>query len=273
MFLTRNRNIKGTKYFGPYTDVRAVRNIIDHLRRIFKIRDCRGTEPGKGPKPPCLNYHIRLCDAPCTNNITQSEYNDNIKHIRDFLKGRDRTIINELKKNMAEHSSAMRFEEAAATREKIENIKILHENQRIVFDSTDTWDFIAAKRDMDIASISLFNYRAGALALVNNFIINNKSRLEDHQILSGFINQYYENINSIPSKIYIPSDLEDSEVIEEWFSVKKDRKVRIKVAKTGEKKKIMDMVIRNAGLYLKKKKFEKSTGHSEGYSGLIRSER
>jgi len=270
VFLTRNKNTKEAKYFGPYTDVKAVKNTIEYLRSIFKIRDCRGVKPGKSTKPPCLNYHIKLCSAPCTGNISQSDYRKNIEHIRDFLKGRDRTIIDELKKNMASCCADTRFEEAAEIREKIKSIKILHENQRIIFDSMDTWDFIAIKREIETASISLFTYRAGALALVNNFIIENRGRLEGCQILSGFINQYYEDINSIPSKIYVPVSLEDSEIIEEWFSIEKGRKVRIKIPKTGGKKKIMEMVIRNAALYLKKKKFEKSTGHSQGYSGLLR---
>lgn len=270
VFLTRNRNNKEAKYFGPYTDVKAVKNTIEYLRSIFKIRDCRGIKPGKSVKSPCLNYHIKLCSAPCTGNISQSDYKKNIEHIRDLLKGRDRTIIKELKKSMADCCADMRFEEAAEIREKIESIKILHKNQQIIFDSMDTWDFIAIKREIETASISLFTYRAGALALVNNFIMENRGQLGVCQILSGFINQYYENINSIPSKIYVPMDLEDSEIIEEWFSIEKGRKVRIKIPKTGGKKKIMKMVIRNAALYLKKKKFEKATGHSQGYSGLLR---
>lgn len=270
VFLTRNRNIKETKYFGPYTDVRAAKNTIEYLRSIFKIRDCRGVKPGKSMEPPCLNYHIKLCSAPCTGNISQSEYKKNIEHVRNFLKGRDRTIISELKKKMASCSAGMRFEEAAEIREKIESIKTLHEDQRIIFDSRDTWDFIAIKREKEIASISLFIYRSGMLALVNNFIMENRGLLEECQILSGFINQYYENINSIPSKIYVHESLEDSDIIQKWFSSEKGRKVEIKIPKTGGKKKIMDMVIKNAALYLKKKKFERSTGRSEGYSELIR---
>lgn len=270
VFLTRNRNIKETKYFGPYTDVRAAKNTIEYLRGIFKIRDCRGVKPGKSMDPPCLNYHIKLCSAPCTGNISQLEYKKNIEYVRNFLKGRDRTIINELKKKMAGCSAGMRFEEAAEIREKIENIKTLHEDQRIIFNSRDTWDFIAIKRKKRTASISLFIYRSGILALVNNFIIENRGLLEKYQILSGFINQYYENINSIPSKIYVHESLEDSDIIQKWFSSEKGRKVGIKIPKTGEKKKIMDMVIKNAALYLKKKEFERSTGHSEGYNELVR---
>ena len=270
VFLTRNRNNREAKYFGPYTDVKALKSTIKYIRSIFKIRDCRGVKPGKSIKPPCLNYHIKLCSAPCIGNISQSEYKKNIEQIRDFLKGRDRTIINELKKNMASCSVDMRFEEAAEIKKKIESIKILHENQQIIFNSMDTWDFIAIKKEIETASISLFTYRSGTLALVNNFIMENRGRLEECQVLSGFINQYYENINNIPSKIYVPVSLEDSEIIEEWFSIEKEKKVRIKIPKTGGKKKIMEMVIRNAALYLKKKKFEKSTGHSQGYSGLLR---
>ncbi len=117
---------------------------------------------------------------------------------------------------------------------------------------------------------ALFTYRGGALALVNNFIIENEARLKDDEMLSGFIIRYYENINSIPSKIYVPEELEDKMILIEWFRNEKERKVKILVPKMGEKRKIMDMVSKNTELYLEKKKFEKSSGHSQAYSDLLR---
>ncbi|MEE8324648.1 MAG: excinuclease ABC subunit UvrC [Candidatus Humimicrobiaceae bacterium] len=270
VFLTRNRYIKKAKYFGPYTDAGAARNTLEYIRKIFQVRDCRKVKPGKTTSPPCLNYHIRLCNAPCIGNVSLEEYGKNIEYIKTFLKGRDNTILRELDKQMKEFSRNMKFEEALEIKEKIDNIKKLHERQRIIFDSEDTWDFIGVKSDKKTTALALFTYRGGALALVNNFIIENEARLKDDEMLSGFILRYYENINSIPSKIYIPEELEDKMILVEWFRNEKERKVKILVPKMGEKRKIMDMVSKNTELYLEKKKFEKSSGHSQAYSDLLR---
>ncbi len=270
VFLTRNRNIKKAKYFGPYTDAGAARSTLEYIRKIFQVRDCRKVKPGKTTSPPCLNYHIRLCNAPCIGNVSMEEYGKNIEYIKTFLKGRDNTILRKLDKQMKEFSGNMKFEEALEIKEKIDNINKLHERQRIIFDSEDTWDFIGVKSDKKTTALGLFTYRGGALALVNNFIIENEARLKDDEILSGFIIRYYENINSIPSKIYVPEELEDKMILIEWFRNEKERKVKILVPKMGEKRKIMDMVSKNTELYLEKKKFEKSSGHSQAYSDLLR---
>jgi excinuclease ABC subunit C len=270
VFLTRNRNIKKAKYFGPYTDAGAARNTLEYIRKIFQVRDCRKVKPGKTTSPPCLNYHIRLCNAPCIGNVSMEEYGKNIEYIKTFLKGRDNTILRKLDKQMKEFSGNMKFEEALEIKEKIDNINKLHERQRIIFDSEDTWDFIGVKSDKKTTALALFTYRGGALALVNNFIIENEARLKDDEMLSGFIIRYYENINSIPSKIYVPEELVDKMILVEWFRNEKERKVKILVPKMGEKRKIMDMVSKNTELYLEKKKFEKSSGHSQAYSDLLR---
>ena len=270
VFLTRNRNIRKAKYFGPYTDVRAARNTLEYIRKIFQVRDCRKVKPGKTTNPPCLNYHIGLCNAPCIGNVSMEEYGKNIEYIKAFLRGKDNTILLKLDRQMKEFSSNMKFEEALKIKEKIDSINKLHERQRIIFDSEDTWDFIGVRSDEKTTALGLFTYRGGALALVNNFIIENEARLKDDEVLSGFIIRYYENINNIPSKIYVPEELEDKTILVEWFRNEKRRRVKLLVPKMGEKRKIMDMVSKNTVLYLEKKKFEKSSGHSQAYSDLLR---
>ena len=270
VFLTRNKNIRKAKYFGPYTDARAARNTLEYIRKIFQVRDCRKVKPGKITNSPCLNYHIGLCNAPCIGSVSREEYRKNIEYIKTFLKGNDNTILSKLDKQMKELSRNMNFEEALKIKEKIDGIKKLHERQRIIFDSEDAWDFIGVKSDEKISALGLFTYREGTLALINNFIIENEAQLKSNETLSGFIMQYYENINNIPSKIYVPEELEDKNILEEWFFDDKERKIKILVPKKGEKRKIMDMVAKNTELYLEKKKFEKSSGHSQAYSDLLR---
>ena len=270
VFLTRDRNNKGAKYFGPYTDAGAVRKTLEYLRRIFPVRDCRKARPGKSTNMPCLNYHIKLCPAPCDGNVSQEEYRKNIDFIMLFLKGKDRTIIDWLKAKMEQYSKNREFEKAAELRNKIENINKLHKDQKIFFTAESTWDFISTARDADDAVISLFTYRSGVLAVVSNFTINNTRYFNDEEILSSFIENYYSNINDIPSKIFCPFEIKNTELISKWLTEKKGGKIEICVSKIGEKKKIMEMAVRNSKLYLEKKKFEKNTGHSKIYKNFVK---
>ncbi len=263
VFLTRNRKIKKAKYFGPYTDVKTVRKTLEYLRRIFKFRDCRKARPGKNIKNPCLNHHIEFCSAPCINNISEEAYRNNIDYIKLFLKGSEKTIANQLRSRMGILAKNQEFEKAAELKKQIDGLMNLHQDQKIFYDSEDMWDFIAYAKEKDYTVVSLFTYRTGTLAFINNFIIKNTRYMDDNEILSGFLKKYYGEINNIPSMIYIPETIEDMELLSTFFSGTKNKKVEVKTPIMGEKKKIMEMVARNSRLYLERKKFEKDTGHSE----------
>ncbi|GAG97340.1 unnamed protein product, partial [marine sediment metagenome] len=178
--------------------------------------------------------------------------------------------IDRLKAKMEQYSKNREFEKAAELKNKIEDINKLHKDQKIFFTDESTWDFISTARDADDAVISLFTYRSGVMAVVNNFIINNTRYFKDDEILSGFIENYYSNINNIPSKIFCPFEIENTELISKWLTEKKGRNIEIRVPKIGEKKKIMEMVVRNSRLYLEKKRFEKSTGMSQVYKNFVK---
>ena len=268
VFLTRDKNMKDARYFGPYTDARAVRKTLEYLRKIFQVRDCRKTSPGKGINTPCLNYHIKLCPAPCIKNISPELYRKNIDFVILFLKGKDRTIIEKLKIKMDNYSKIKEFEKAAEFKNKIDDINKLYREQKIFFPGGSKWDFISIARNTDDSAISLFTYRSGMLAVINNFIVNNTGHLEDEEILSGFIEKYYADIDDIPSKIFCPINMANAVLISEWLGKIKNIKIEIIVPKIGEKKKIMEMVIRNSKLYLEKKKFEKDTGPGSVYKDL-----
>jgi excinuclease ABC subunit C len=151
VLITRNRGIKGAKYFGPYTNVQSLRTIVEYLNKIFKIRDCRGSRPGKVKDKPCLNYHIELCSGPCVKLISSEQYRRNIETIISLLKGKDKKIIRSLKAQMEKCAREKEFEKALLLREKIEAIHELYGTQRIFLQSENAKDFIALYRDADIA--------------------------------------------------------------------------------------------------------------------------
>ncbi len=268
VFLTRDRGISGTRYFGPYTDAQAVRKTIEYLRKIFQIRDCKKTRPGKGINIPCLNYYIKLCTAPCMGNVSPEEYRKNIDLIILFLRGKDRTVIDKLNSEMEHYSENREFEKAAEIKDKIDSINKLYKSQKIFFTDESKWDFISAARDVDDAVISLFTYRSGTLAVISNFTINNTRYTGQGEILSAFIREYYANMDDVPHKIFCPVEMESKELISKWLSKKAGRKIEVLIPRIGEKKRIMEMVVRNSVLYLEKKKFEKDIGQSKIYQDL-----
>lgn len=268
VFLTRDRTIPGARYFGPYTDVRAVRKTIEHLRKIFRVRDCKKVHPGKGRKVPCLNYHINLCTAPCISNIKPEEYRKDIELIILFLRGKDRTVIDRLNSEMKYYSEKKEFENAAEARNKIESINTLYRNQKIYFTGGSKWDFISCTQDINSAVISLFTYRAGTLAVISNFTIENTRYIKKEEIISSFLREYYTDMDDIPDRIFCPVSVQNAELISGWLSEKRGRKIELSIPKIGEKKKIMEMVIRNADLYLEKKKFEKDVAGNVIYEDL-----
>ncbi len=270
VFITRDKNIKGAEYFGPYTNAAAVRKTLKYLRRIFKVRDCSKSTPGKGSKIPCLNYYINLCQAPCIGNILKEEYRKNIEYIKLFLTGKDRTIVDRLKMKMEKCSEKKEFEKAAEFKKKIDDISRLYSEQKVFFPGDMKWDFVSISRGEEEGIISMFTYRDGALSIINNFTIYNIEYLDDQEIIAGFIERYYSGMNDIPSKLYCSLKLDDEDLLSRWLTEKKGKKVEIAVPKAGEKKKIMEMVTRNSKLYLEKKKFEKGTGHSEFYKEFMK---
>ena len=272
VFITRNRNIKGAKYFGPYINVKKIKESLELLRKIFQVRDCKKPAAGKIKNMVCLNYHIELCSAPCAGKIPEESYRKNIEYIKLFLKGRDKKIIGELKKEMQQYAKLEKFEEAQKIKDRLDAINALYSGQKIFFDMSGSWDVLSYAKDEkeNMAAISVFNYKEGELASINNFIISNTKYISGPGIISGFIKMFYSGIDNISQRIFVPCEIEDMEAITSWFKEIKGKKIEFKVPHQGEKKEIIGMAAKNAALYLEKKKFEKSSGYSRVFKELTK---
>ncbi|MCX6384518.1 MAG: excinuclease ABC subunit UvrC, partial [Actinobacteria bacterium] len=269
LIITRNRNIRGAKYFGPYTNVHALREIAEYLRKIFMLRDCRKSKPGKQGNKPCLNFHIKLCSGPCIGKISRSEYKKNIEYIILFLKGKDKNIVKSLTDEMNKFAANLDYEKAAEIKNRIERIGEIYIGQKIYISGESAWDFIGIVKDEDMAAAGIFMYRQGELAGFNNITITNFGTENIEDIMSDFLIKYYENINNMPSIIYIPFKIEDIDMLTKYFKKTKDKKIEIKVPKTGENRSIMDMALKNCSLFLEKKKFEKESNFSKVFDDAM----
>ncbi|MCL5771289.1 MAG: excinuclease ABC subunit UvrC [Actinobacteria bacterium] len=269
VIITRNKKINGAKYFGPYTNVQALREAVKYLKKIFMVRDCEKSKPGKQGNKPCLNYHIGLCSGPCIDKISKEEYKKNIEYIILFLKGKDKNIIKNLTDDMNKFAANLNYEKAAEIKNKIQLINEIYNGQKIFISSENSWDFIGIAKGEDIAAASVFMYRQGELAGFNNVIITSFGTENEEEILSDFLVRYYENINNMPSIIYIPFEIKDIDMITNYFQKIKDKKTEIKVPKTSENKKIMDLTLKNCRLFFEKKKFEKQANFSKVFHDIM----
>ena len=255
VFMTRRVVNDGSKYFGPYANPGSAKEMIDFIKGKYKIRQCRTL---KERTRPCLNYHIGRCLAPCMGYVTKEEYGKQVKEIIDLLDGKIDKIIKELKEQMKEASDKLDYEKAAMIRDKINAIERVSEKQKVSNISENSIDVIGiAKSELQVC-IEIFFVRGSKMIGREHYFYQDLKDMDDKEILSGFIKQYYLDNPNIPSKIMIREEIEDKDVIEDWLSTTLGKKVEIKSPKRGEKLRFVEMAENNAKVTLENKEKDKS---------------
>lgn len=243
------------KYFGPYTSAGAVRDTIDLLHKLYHIRSCNRSLPRDiGKERPCLNYHIKQCDAPCQGYISQEEYGKAVAEVVRFLNGNFDGILKELEQKMQEASDALEFEKAIEYRELLNSVKKISQKQKITDSRGEDRDILAAATSGEDAVVQVFFIRGGRLIGRDHFYLRIVKGEKIGNILDSFIKQYYGGTPFIPGELMVQEELEDVALIEEWLSVKRGGKVTIHVPKKGTKEKLVELAANNAQLVLSKDK-------------------
>ena len=255
IFITRRLIKDGSKYFGPYANPGAAKEMIDFIKSKYKIRQCKTL---KKRERPCLNYHINKCLAPCMGNVDKEKYKKQIDEIIDLLEGKTNKIIKELEKQMNEASKKLDFEKAAELRDRIQSIERVSTKQKVSNISENNIDVIGiAKSELEIC-IEIFFVRGSKMIGREHYFYKDLKDMEDKEILSGFIKQYYLENPNIPNKIMIRDEIEDKIAIETWLSTELGKKVEIKTPKKGEKLRFVEMAENNAKVTLENKEKDKS---------------
>ena len=240
-----------SKYFGPYTSAGAVKDTIDLIHKLYKIRTCSRSLPKDiGKDRPCLNYHIKQCDAPCQGYIDREAYAENVSQALEFLNGRYDNIFRLLEDRMLAASDAMDFEKAIEYRELLGSVKKVAQKQKITSSSTEDRDIIAMAKDDQDAVVQVFFVREGKLIGRDHFRVAVATAENNAQILTSFVKQFYAGTPFLPKELWVQEELEDSEVIGRWLSTRKGQKVRIVVPKKGEKERLVELAEKNAVLVL-----------------------
>lgn len=244
-----------SKYFGPYTSAGAVKDTIDLIHKLYKIRTCNRNLPKDiGLYRPCLNYHIKQCDAPCQGYINQDEYAKSLGMALEFLNGHYEPVINNLEARMMAASDEMDFEKAIEYRELLTSVKQVAQKQKITSSSMEDRDIIALSKDERDAVVQVFFVREGKLIGREHFHVMIAMAENNSQILTSFIKQFYAGTPFVPRELWVQAELEESEVISEWLTAKRGQKVRIIVPQKGEKERLVELAQKNAALVLSQDK-------------------
>ena len=255
VIFTRRIVNDGAKYFGPYANPGAAKEMINFIKDKYKIRQCRNF---KSTTRPCLNYHIKKCLAPCMGYVTSEDYKKQIDEIIDLLEGKTDKIIKELNKQMEEASKELDFEKAAELRDRKNAIERVSSKQKVSNISENNIDVIGLFRSELEVCIEIFFVRGSKMIGREHYFFNDLKDMDNSEILTGFIKQYFLDNPNIPNKIMLREELQEKTIIEDWLSTVSEKKVELKSPKKGEKLRFVEMAENNAKVTLENKEKDKS---------------
>ena len=247
VFITRRVMHDGARYFGPYTNVTALRDSLKLLRRLFPLRTCRVM-----PERPCLEYHIKRCLAPCVGKVSQEDYGAMIRAVLLFLEGRTDDVERALEQRMQHAAQAYHFEIAARLRDQLAAVRAATQRQNIVTGAGDQ-DAIGMARSSVGVCVQIFFIRSGKMIGREHFLLRGSEEESDVDVLRAFLEQYYNQATFVPREVLLPQVLADAdrEVIQNWLSEKKGGgRVVLLTPQRGTKRDLIVMATGNAEKFL-----------------------
>lgn len=240
-----------SRYFGPYTSPSTAKSAIEMAQKIYHIRTCSRVLPrDEGKMRPCLNYHIKQCEAPCQGLISKEEYQQNFKKAIRLLEGDYREVIQVLREKMEKAAANMEFEDAAGYRDMMESVKKVEIRQKITdFGGVDR-DIIALALANQEAVVQVFFVREGKLIGRDHFHLNGVEGEEPEEVLQSFVKQFYAGTPFIPREVMVEYELQDAGLIEEWLTGRRGGRVRVLMPKKGQKERLMELAHKNAAMVL-----------------------
>lgn len=236
----------GAKYFGTYVKASAVRESLEFIRRLFPIRTCRRNITEDKKQRPCLYYHIGLCSAPCSGNISKSDYDVLVRDACAFLEGRQEEVIKKLEEEMYRYADELKFEKAAAIRDRIRSLNEILKKQAVYSTKAEERDVIGLYFDDWNCAVSVLSIRSGRLVGKRSFVLEGMGASTHGAVMDSFLIQYYDANPEIPKEIAVQYEPESAEALAEILSRKRGSKVTLLVPKRGVKAELVDMAEQNA---------------------------
>ena len=249
--LTRRLEDDGSRYFGPFTDVKAVRQGIRLLRGAFRLRSCPGDEPGRLKNRECLDYQIGICAAPCTARINTEEYRSLVNELLICLSGQSQDVIDRLKEKMQTASGQREYERCSRLRDRVAAIESALRRQRVFVLRDYDSDVFGLARHADVAAAVVLKVREGKVLGKDTLVLEGVAARTDEEVVSFVMSQYYLNASVIPKVILLPVSLRDEEsVVKRWLSERAAREVALRTPQRGEGAALQKMARDNALLAL-----------------------
>lgn len=253
VMITRNLVRDGSRYFGPYPDVSAVKETVSLLRKLFPFRTC----PDKTLAPrgrPCLNGQIKNCLAPCTGGVSPGDYREMIEQLLLFLEGKTREVEKRLTAQMEEAAAAWDFERAARLRNQLAALKKFREQQRVARAAGRDEDVLALGAFLDEVCVLLFRVRGGKLVAEEHYFLTGTEEMQPGEILASFMKHYYHAGREIPAVIFVSAPLPEAELLAAWLSRERGGKVEICHPRRGRGRELLRLALENATLYAQRRK-------------------
>ena len=270
--ITRGERKRGVRYFGPYGNVKAIRETLDLLIKSFPLRTCSNVKFNEHEKmgKPCLLFHIDKCSGPCVEKITEKEYNNLVSDLLGFLDGNSKKIVDDLRNEMSIFSEKQEFENAGRARDKILNIERVLERQQMVLKETENIDIFGFFGDEIEASVQVFYVRHGRVVGRKGFIVDRIAGIKNSELVRHLLVDHYASDppRGVPSQIMAEVSPVDIQLLETWLTIERNSAVEIRVPKRGEKKSLLETVISNANEEFIRHRLKRATDHNSRSKAL-----
>lgn len=248
VYMTRRMERDGAKYFGPFTDVTAVHQVLKLLYLYYPLRTCRSMKVDR----PCLQYHMHYCEAPCVGLVKAEKYRTYIDEVVQLFEGKHTPLLDRIQKKMEDAAEQLEFEQAARYRDQLTSIGKIQEKQRMVTQRGDL-DVLGIAMEGNLACVQLLFIRGGRLLGRENYFVNTEGD-EAEIIMTEFIKQYYGSTTFIPKELLLPMESSEQQLFTEWFTDMKGQNVDISVPQRGYKKDMINMAHENAQTFLNERR-------------------
>ncbi|QQS37709.1 MAG: excinuclease ABC subunit C [Ignavibacteriales bacterium] len=261
IFPTRRVVRDGSKFFGPYTDVKSMKTSLRTINQIFKVRSCKlnitQESIDKKKFKVCLDYHIKKCDGPCEGFVSESEYGEMVSEVTKVLRGRTDDLIKSLDEKMQQASVELEFEKAAELRDRISQLQVISSKQKIVSDDFEDRDIIAAAYEGKDSSCSVFNIRNGKLVGKKQLRMSITESEEPAEIYSAALKYYYNDHTEVPREIVLEIEPPDADELTLWLSKISGKKIKLHYPQRGQLKSLLKMCKENALYQLREVQLQK----------------
>ncbi|MFM6977213.1 MAG: excinuclease ABC subunit UvrC [Micrococcales bacterium] len=260
-FITRNRELAGVKYFGPFTNAWAIRETLDTLLKVYPVRSCSSGvyQRAKSAKRACLLADLGKCSAPCVDRVATDEHAAIAKELVDFMSGGDTKHLDALRSRMYKASEEQHYELAAKLRDDVEALETVLEKSTVVFNDQTDADLFAIADDELTAAVQLFIVRGGRIRGVQGWVVDKELEREPGELVEYLLQNVYSTKSEVPKEIIVPALPEDQAALEKWLSDLRGTKVSVRVAQRGDKRALQETAMTNAKHALQTYKNRRST--------------